>query len=86
VPRGLVALFALLEAFRVVAIGLLGPFLFGILAYWVVALPVSHLAAFHFGLGASGIWIGFVVGLAVAAAALATRLLAKCSAHPETPR
>ena len=33
-PRGLVALFALLEAFRVVAIGLLGPFLFGILA-WV---------------------------------------------------
>ena len=33
-PRGLVALFALLEAFRVVALGLLGPFLFGILA-WV---------------------------------------------------
>jgi MATE family multidrug resistance protein len=62
------------------------PFLFGILAYWVVALPVSHLAAFHFGLGASGIWIGFVVGLAIAAVALATRLLAKCSAHPETPR
>ena len=62
------------------------PFLFGILAYWVVALPVSHLAAFHFGLGASGIWIGFVVGLGVAAAALATRLLAKCSAYPETPR
>ncbi len=62
------------------------PFLFGILAYWVVALPVSHLAAFHFGLGASGIWIGFVVGLGVAATALATRLLAKCSAHPESPR
>ena len=62
------------------------PFLFGILAYWVVALPVSHLAAFHFGLGASGIWIGFVVGLGVAAVALATRLLAKCSAHPETSR
>jgi hypothetical protein len=34
VPRGLVALFALLEAFRVVVLGLLGPFLFGILA-WV---------------------------------------------------
>ncbi|MFZ9920408.1 MAG: MATE family efflux transporter [Terrimicrobiaceae bacterium] len=62
------------------------PFLFGILAYWIVALPVSHLAAFRFGLGASGIWIGFVVGLAVAAAALSTRLLAKCSAHPVPPR
>jgi len=33
VPRGLVALFALLEAFLVVAIGLLCPFLFGILAW-----------------------------------------------------
>jgi MATE family multidrug resistance protein len=62
------------------------PFLFGILAYWVVALPVSHLAAFQFGFGAPGIWIGLVVGLGVAAVALTTRLLAKCSAHPETPR
>jgi MATE family multidrug resistance protein len=62
------------------------PFLFGILAYWVVALPVSHLAAFQFGFGAPGIWIGLVVGLGVAALALTTRLLAKCSAHPETPR
>ena len=32
-PRGLVALFALLEAFLVVAIGLLGPVLFGIVAW-----------------------------------------------------
>lgn len=32
-PRGLVALFALLEAFLVVAIGLLVPFVFGILAW-----------------------------------------------------
>jgi MATE family multidrug resistance protein len=62
------------------------PFLFGILAYWVVALPVSYLAAFRFDLGARGIWMGFVVGLAVAATALVARLLAKCSAHPETPR
>jgi MATE family multidrug resistance protein len=62
------------------------PFLFGILAYWVVALPVSHLAAFHFSIGATGIWLGFVVGLAVAAIALATRLLAKCSVHPEMSR
>lgn len=62
------------------------PFLIGILAYWVVALPVSYLAAFHFDLGARGIWVGFVVGLAVAATALAARLLAKCSAHPEAPQ
>jgi hypothetical protein len=37
VPRGLVALFALLEAFLVVAIGLVVPFVFGILAW--MSLP-----------------------------------------------
>lgn len=57
------------------------PFLIGILAYWIIALPVSYLAAFKMGLGASGVWAGFVIGLAVAAVALTTRLLAKCSAH-----
>jgi MATE family multidrug resistance protein len=62
------------------------PFLIGILAYWIVALPVSHLAAFQFAEGAPGIWMGFVVGLAVAAVALAARLLAKCSAYPEPAR
>jgi MATE family multidrug resistance protein len=62
------------------------PFLIGILAYWIIALPVSYVAAFKMGLGASGIWAGFVVGLAVAAIALLTRLLAKCSAHPEPSR
>lgn len=36
-PRGLVALFALLEAFLVVAIGLVVPFVFGILAW--ISLP-----------------------------------------------
>jgi MATE family multidrug resistance protein len=62
------------------------PFLIGIFAYWIVALPVSHLAAFRFAEGAPGIWMGFVVGLAVAAVALAGRLLAKCSAYPEPAR
>lgn len=62
------------------------PFLIGILAYWVIALPVSYVAAFEIGLGGSGIWMGFVVGLAIAAVALATRLLAKCSAHGEPDR
>ena len=62
------------------------PFMIGILAYWIIALPTSYLAAFKMGFGGSGIWMGFVVGLAVAAVALATRLLAKCSAHPEPAR
>lgn len=55
------------------------PFLVGIISYWVVALPVSWIAAFHFGFGAPGIWMGFVVGLGVAAVSMSTRLLRKCA-------
>jgi MATE family multidrug resistance protein len=54
------------------------PFLVGIVSYWVVALPVSWLTAFHFGFGALGVWVGFVVGLGVAAIAMSARLLRKC--------
>jgi MATE family multidrug resistance protein len=54
------------------------PFLVGIVSYWVIALPVSWLAAFHFGFGAPGVWVGFVVGLGVAAIAMSARLLRKC--------
>jgi MATE family multidrug resistance protein len=65
------------------------PFVVGIVSYWFVALPVSWLTTFHFGFGAPGIWVGFVVGLGVAAVTMSTRLLRKCkllnvspSAHP----
>ena len=50
------------------------PMFIGILSYWIVALPVSWFAGFSLGWGARGIWVGFVVGLAVAAAALLTRV------------
>ena len=53
------------------------PMFIGILSYWVVALPVSWLAGFVLGGGAQGVWIGFVVGLAVAAATLLWRVIWK---------
>jgi multidrug resistance protein, MATE family len=51
------------------------PMLIGVLSYWVVALPISYLGAFKLGFGPQGIWFGFVAGLAVASAALVTRLM-----------
>jgi MATE family multidrug resistance protein len=56
------------------------PFGIGIFSYWIVALPVSWTLAFHAGIGAEGIWIGFVVGLFVAAVAMLARLAAKVRA------
>jgi MATE family multidrug resistance protein len=56
------------------------PFGIGIFSYWIVALPVSWMLAFHAGIGAEGIWVGFVVGLFVAAVAMLARLAAKVRA------
>lgn len=44
-----------------------------LIAYWMIALPLSALFGFGFDLGAPGIWAGFGVGLSVAAVALSLR-------------
>jgi len=82
----LAGIFQIFDGIQIVSSGALRgfadtrvPFLVGIVSYWVVALPVSWLTAFHFGIGAPGIWVGFVVGLGVAAVAMSTRLLRKCN-------
>jgi MATE family multidrug resistance protein len=92
----LAGVFQIFDGIQVVSSGALRgfadtkvPFVVGIVSYWLVALPVSWVTAFHFGFGAPGIWAGFVVGLGVAAVWMSTRLLRKCkrlnvspSAHP----
>lgn len=55
------------------------PMFIGIFSYWIVALPVSWFAGFVLGGGARGVWFGFVVGLAVAAATLLSRVFWKLS-------
>jgi MATE family multidrug resistance protein len=81
----LAGVFQIFDGIQVVSSGALRgfadtkiPFVVGIVSYWFVALPVSWLTAFHFGFGAPGIWVGFVIGLGVAAVAMSTRLLRKC--------
>lgn len=46
-----------------------------LLAYWGVGMPLAAGLAFHTPVGASGVWWGFIAGLAVAAVGLGQRFL-----------
>lgn len=82
-------IFQIVDGVQVVSAGTLrgfadtsGPMWIGIFSYWVVALPVSWAAAFALGGGPVGIWLGYVVGLAVAAATLFARVRRRVTALP----
>jgi multidrug resistance protein, MATE family len=51
------------------------PMLITVSAYWLVGLPLAVMLAFEGGFGPAGIWLGFIAGLAVAAAGLSARFL-----------
>ncbi len=76
----LAALFQLGDAMQVIALGLLRgirdtrvPMWAAGFSYWVVGIPVSYVLAFPLGYGGVGLWLGLVVGLAVASAMLMWR-------------
>lgn len=67
------ALFQLVDGAQVIALGVLRgvqdtavPMVYAALSYWVIGIPCSYLLGFTFGMGGIGIWLGLVVGLAVA--------------------
>ena len=43
------------------------------ISYWAVGMPASLCLTFVFGLGATGVWLGLVIGLALAAMLLMAR-------------
>jgi MATE family multidrug resistance protein len=45
------------------------------IAYWVVGIPVGCLLTFTFKMGASGIWLGFIIGLTLSSLFLTARFL-----------
>ncbi len=76
----LAALFQITDAMQVMALGMLRgvrdtrvPMLLAAFSYWGVGIPSSYGLAFVLGLGGVGLWLGLVIGLAVAASSLMWR-------------
>ncbi|EYD71028.1 MATE family efflux transporter [Limimaricola hongkongensis] len=76
----LAALFQVVDALQVMALGLLRgvqdtgvPMVLAAISYWVIGMPVGYVLGFPAGLGAAGVWLGLVVGLGLAAVMLLWR-------------
>lgn len=68
------ALFQLSDGMQAIGHGVLRgmtdvtvPMFIAIIAYWVIGLPSGYVFGFILGMGARGIWLGFVAGLTTAA-------------------
>ena len=68
------AIFQISDGLQAVAAGALRgmqdvkfPAVIAFISYWLIMIPSCYLLAFKFGYGLKGIWIGFIVGLSVAA-------------------
>ena len=89
----LAALFQLVDAGQVMALGLLRgvqdtrrPMVYAIGAYWGLGIPASYLLGFALGYGPEGVWLGLVVGLAAATAMLMGRFVRLTADVPLTSR
>jgi len=86
------ALFQIFDAMQCMALGLLRgvrdtavPMWLAAFSYWIVGIPTSYLLAFPLGLGGAGLWLGLVVGLAVASVLLMVRFWRGRLAPPARP-
>jgi len=79
------AVFQLSDGVQAVTLGVLRgitdvtvPMFIAVFAYWFLGVPSGYLLAFVFGLGPVGIWIGFIIGLTVAALSFVRRFNRQC--------
>jgi MATE family multidrug resistance protein len=49
------------------------PMVLASVSYWLIGIPASYALAFPLGFGPVGLWLGLVVGLAMAAISLMAR-------------
>jgi MATE family multidrug resistance protein len=61
------------------------PTLVTLTAYWPIALPACYFLGFWAGFGAVGIWLGYTLGLIVAATLLPLRFWRLTATRPVTP-
>jgi len=73
-------LFQLGDGIQVVSLGILRgihdvniPTAITLVAYWVIALPVGYILAFHYNMGIMGVWLGLLIGLTISAILLSSR-------------
>lgn len=76
------AIFQISDSTQAIGAGLLRgikdvktPTLLIAIAYWIIGIPVGCWLAFKVHLGASGIWLGFIIGLTLSSLFLTTRFL-----------
>lgn len=76
------AIFQISDSTQAISAGLLrgikdvkAPTILIAIAYWVVGLPTGYILAFHFDMGAPGIWLGLIIGLTLASVFLINRFL-----------
>lgn len=77
----LAGLFAVFDGVQAVGLGVLRglgdtkvPMIINLVGYWALGLPAGFLLAFHFDQGATGLWWGLVIGLAIVAMLLVYRI------------
>lgn len=57
------------------------PLIISLLAYWIIGIPVGALLGFYFKLGAVGVWIGLLIGLALLGLTMLFRFNYKTKHH-----
>lgn len=74
------ALFQLVDAAQVMALGLLRgvqdtrvPMIYAAISYWLIGVPCSYILGFVLGWEGPGIWLGLAAGLAAASVFMMTR-------------
>lgn len=74
------AVFQISDSTQAISAGLLrgikdvkAPTFFIGVAYWVLGIPIGYTLAFHFDMGAPGMWLGLIIGLTFASIFLISR-------------